>query len=419
MTIFGTRPEAIKMAPVVKALQAHPDIQPITVVTGQHREMLDQVLQLFDIVPDVDLNIMQAGQSLFDISRRALEGLEPCLQQHPADLVLVQGDTTTAFISGLAAFYLKIPVGHVEAGLRTNNRYEPFPEEINRRLLSTLCELNFAPTEESRANLLHDGIRPESIYVTGNTVTDALQVMVGAMPAGLPSNLVDMQGNPVRLPADCRLILVETHRRENLGKPMEEICEALRSLVKSFTNLVLVFSVHRNPRVREVVLPALEGVERVRLLEPVDYPVLLRLMRESHFILTDSGGIQEEAPSLGKPVLVLRRTTERPEGIRAGVARLVGTDGQEIVRQASGLLVEPEAYREMSQVANPYGDGKAAQRTVQAILHRFLPGARRPEEFVSARCSSGGCRPDASREGDLPGAAVAAVGRSAPAGLSG
>ncbi|GMU52302.1 MAG: UDP-N-acetyl glucosamine 2-epimerase [Candidatus Xenobia bacterium] len=381
MTVFGTRPEAIKMAPVVLALAADPRVRVTNVVTGQHREMLDQVMQLFGISPDVDLNIMQPGQTLSAITTRTLEGLEPVLRQHQPDVVLVQGDTTTAFAAGLAAFYHKIPVGHVEAGLRTDDRYDPFPEEINRRLLTTLCEMHFPPTHTSYSILRNLDVCQSRIHLTGNTVIDALHRILAETPPGLPG---DLQG----ISAESRILLVETHRRENLGKPMQDICEALRTLVKKFTNTVLVFSVHKNPQVREVVFPALEGLERTYLLEPVDYPVLLRLMRESTLILTDSGGIQEEAPALGKPVLVLRRTTERPEGIEAGVSRLVGTDPALIVEEASRLLTDPEEYRKMSQVANPYGDGRASERIVQAVLHRFGHLPERPPDFVYAPSGS-------------------------------
>lgn len=386
MTVFGTRPEAIKMAPVVLALQADPRIRVTNVVTGQHREMLDQVLNLFGLTPDEDLKIMQPGQTLSGITTRALEGLEPLLQKHRPDLVLVQGDTTTAFASGLAAFYQKIPVGHVEAGLRTDDRYDPFPEEINRRLLTELSELHFPPTRNSRDLLLAERVAPASLYMTGNTVIDALHKILAATPPGLPDEVTGIESGQ-------RILLVETHRRENLGKPMQDICEALRTLVKKFTNTVLVFSVHKNPQVRDVVFPALQGLERAHLLEPVDYPVLLRLMRESTLILTDSGGIQEEAPALGKPVLVLRRTTERPEGIEAGVSRLVGTDPELIVEEASRLLTDPDEYRKMSQIANPYGDGRASERIVQAVLHRFGLVSQRPEDFTY---SASGVEPEAA-----------------------
>lgn len=375
MSVFGTRPEAIKMAPVLLALERDAHTLPIHVATGQHREMLDQVLELFQIKPHVDLNIMQANQSLYGITQRALGGLELVISEHKPDLILVQGDTTTAFVAGLAGFYAKVPVGHVEAGLRTHNIYDPFPEEMNRRLLSQLTELHFAPTDSSRDNLLHEGFAREKILVTGNTVTDALLSIAAGLPEGLPSGLPQL--DPAK-----PMILVETHRRENLGMPMQEICTALRTLVNDFTNCEVIFSVHKNPKVREVVFPALQGVERVHLIEPVDYPSLIRLMRASTLILTDSGGIQEEAPSLGKPVLVLRKTTERPEGVHAGVAKLVGTDQSVIVSEASRLLSDPKAYRAMSQVASPYGDGRAAERILAAIRHRFGIDADRPRDFT-------------------------------------
>lgn len=374
MSIFGTRPEAIKMAPVLLQLEQDPDCEPVHVATGQHREMLDQVLQLFEIKPHIDLDIMKPNQTLYGITRDALEGLEKVFGEHKPDLVLVQGDTTTAFVAGLAAFYAKIPVGHVEAGLRTGNMYDPFPEEMNRRLLSQVTELHFAPTESSCENLLKEGFQRQGILVTGNTVTDALLTIAATLPPGLPADLPQIS-------PDKRILLVETHRRENLGEPMQEICRALRTLVNDFTNCEIVFSVHKNPKVREVVFPALQGVERVHLIEPVDYTTLIRLMRASTLILTDSGGIQEEAPSLGKPVLVLRKTTERPEGVHAGVAKLVGTDHDLIVSEASQLLSDPGAYRAMSQVASPYGDGRAAQRIVAAIRHRFGREASRPRDF--------------------------------------
>ncbi|MCW5868634.1 MAG: UDP-N-acetylglucosamine 2-epimerase (non-hydrolyzing), partial [Candidatus Eremiobacteraeota bacterium] len=346
MSVFGTRPEAIKMAPVLLALEKDSHFTPIHVATGQHREMLDQVLSLFEIKPHVDLNIMEPNQTLYGITRKALEGLEMEIVAQKPDLILVQGDTTTAFVAGLAGFYAKVPVGHVEAGLRTHNVYDPFPEEMNRRLLSQLTDLHFAPTDSSCENLLKEGFAKEKIVITGNTVTDALLSIAAGLPDGLPAELPQIS-------PEKRMILVETHRRENLGTPMQEICTALRTLVNDFTNCEIIFSVHKNPKVREVVFPALQGVERVHLIEPVDYPTLIRLMRASTLILTDSGGIQEEAPSLGKPVLVLRKTTERPEGVHAGVAKLVGTDQSVIVSEASRLLSDSQAYRAMSQVASP------------------------------------------------------------------
>ena len=375
LTVFGTRPEAIKMAPVVRALQAHPDTEVEIAVTGQHREILDQVLELFKIQPDVDLDIMRPRQTLYTITSNALNGMEKVLQDSKAEVTLVQGDTTTAFAAGLASFYAKIPVGHVEAGLRTEDIYEPFPEERNRRLLTTLSHFHFAPTEGSLKNCLDSGVPRERIYVTGNTVTDALIQIASDLPAGLPEGLVD-------LPAGSRYILVETHRRENLGEPMRQVCLALKELVAKHSDLHVVFSVHPNPAVRDVVFPELQGKERIHLLEPVDYPTLIRLIRECTLILTDSGGIQEEAPSLGKPVLVLRRQTERPEGVYAGVAELMGTDFNKIVARAGELWTDQAAYRSMSQVASPYGDGEAARRTVEALLYELRGVGSRPAEFL-------------------------------------
>lgn len=376
LTVFGTRPEAIKMAPVVRALQEHPDTEVEVVVTGQHREILDQVLELFGIEPDRDLNVMRPRQTLYGLTANMLNGMQEVLEGSKAEVTLVQGDTTTAFAAGLASFYARIPVGHVEAGLRTETVYEPFPEEMNRRMLSTISHLHFAPTEGSLQNLLAEGAPREKIYVTGNTVTDALVQIAGRLPAGLPSGLVD-------LPAGARYALVETHRRENLGEPMRQVCLALKALVDRHPDFHVVFSVHPNPAVRDVVFPELRGVERVHLLEPVDYTTLIALIRDCTLILTDSGGIQEEAPSLGKPVLVLRRQTERPEGVDAGVAELMGTDYDKIVDRASRLWTDSAAYQRMSMIASPYGDGSAARRTVEALLHEFRGLGSRPAEFLA------------------------------------
>jgi len=375
MAVFGTRPEAIKMAPVVRCLAEDPLLRTTCVVTGQHREMLDQVLDLFQLRPDVDLDIMQANQTLAGITSRVLERLSPVLDRDRPDVLLVQGDTSTAFAAGLTAFYHKVPVGHIEAGLRTEDRYDPFPEEMNRRLLTRIAEMQFAPTAWARQNLLREGVPAEDIYLTGNTVTDALRMILEQLPPGLPKDLLQLEPGQ-------RMLLVETHRRENLGAPMVEICRALANLVQDFPDVRLVFSVHRNPQVREVVLPALQGRERIHLLDPVSYPELLRLMREAYLILTDSGGIQEEAPSLGVPVLVLRRNTERPEGIESGNALLVGTDRKVIEREAARLLQDAPHYRSMSQAASPYGDGQAARRTVEALLHHCGRRPERPPEFV-------------------------------------
>lgn len=363
------------MAPVVRALQEHPDTEVQVVVTGQHREILDQVLELFSIVPDADLNVMRPRQTLYGLTATTLDGMQSVLEKCGAEVALVQGDTTTAFAAGLACFYAKIPVGHVEAGLRTEDIYEPFPEEMNRRLLSTISTLHFPPTEGSLQNLLAEAMPRERMYVTGNTVTDALVQIAGRLPAGLPEGLVN-------LPAGARFALVETHRRENLGEPMREVCRALKTLLTRHPDFHVVFSVHPNPAVRDVVFPELRGVERIHLLEPVDYTTLIALIRECTLILTDSGGIQEEAPSLGKPVLVLRRQTERPEGVVAGVAELMGTDHDKIVERASALWSDPIAYRAMSTVGSPYGDGRAAGRIVEALLHEFRGVGSRPAEFL-------------------------------------
>ena len=363
MTIFGTRPEAIKMAPVVLELQKHPDkIQSIVAVTAQHREMLDQVLHLFDIRPDYDLDIMKSSQTLFDITSRALVGLREVLEEARPDLVLVHGDTTTTFVGALAAFYEQIPVGHVEAGLRTHNKYSPYPEEMNRKLTGVLTDLHFAPTQTARQNLLQENVLPESIFVTGNTVIDALLSTVN------PSyRFVDELLSSVSFETS-RVILVTTHRRENLGEPMRHVYQALKRIVLEYPDVEIIFPVHKNPKVREVVDSVLGNLPRVHLTDPMDYEPFANLMDRATMILTDSGGIQEEAPSLGKPVLVLRDTTERPEAIDAGTVRLIGTAEETVYSEIKALLTDPDQYRAMSEAANPYGDGKASARIVQAIL---------------------------------------------------
>jgi len=375
LTVFGTRPEGVKVAPVIKALEADPAIESRILVTAQHREMLDQVLEWFSIKPDHDLNIMSDRQTLTRITVRVLEGLEKILEEENPDLLLVQGDTTTAFAAALAAFYRKVKVGHIEAGLRTDDLYNPYPEEANRRLISVLGNLHFAPTPQAEENLLRDGIGKKGIFLTGNTVIDALFHIFKTVGDELPGEIAS------RLTPGKRRLLVETHRRENLGEPMKNICRALLRLVKDFPDTEVVFSVHKNPLVREVVMPMLENRERIALLDPVEYPALIRLIKQSHLVLTDSGGIQEEAPSLGKPVLVLRSTTERPEGIWAGCAKLTGTQEETVYREAHKLLSDNEAYRKMSAVKNPYGDGKAASRTVEAIKYGFGLRKTRPRSF--------------------------------------
>ncbi|HXF83135.1 MAG TPA: UDP-N-acetylglucosamine 2-epimerase (non-hydrolyzing) [bacterium] len=374
MTVFGTRPEAVKMAPVVAALRASGDFRPIVTVTGQHREMLDQVTRLFGIVPDYDLDIMLPEQSLTDITTRALTGLYRVLGDVRPAMVLVQGDAHTTFVGALAAFYHRIPVGHVEAGLRTADKYRPFPEEMNRRLTSVLADLHFAATPAARANLLREGIPAAAIVVTGNTVIDALRA-VQAMPeipplAGLPR----LEGR--------RLLLVTTHRRENWGEPLREIYRALLELLEAFEDVELVFSVHRNPAVRRAVRAVLHGHPRAHLIEPPDYGPWVRLMEQAYLILTDSGGIQEEATALGRPALVLRDVTERPEGVAAGTLRLVGTDRRRIVAEATRLLTDPAAYAAMARAHNPYGDGRAAERIVQALRTFFGRASAPPEEFA-------------------------------------
>lgn len=361
--IVGTRPEAIKMAPVALRMRQMPDaFHPILIATAQHREMLDQVLTLFDLQPDYDLNVMRPDQSPFEVTTGVLTRLQPVLQKERPDLVMVQGDTTSTFTGALAAFYLKIPVAHVEAGLRTYNKYQPFPEEINRHLVSVLADWHFAPTEWARANLLQEGIPPERIFVTGNTVVDALQIILARPAPPLPDFVL-------RLSPEQRLLLVTAHRRENWGQPLQHICRALRALAQRFPEVVIAFSVHLNPNVQSIVSQELQGIPRIHLLEPIAYPAFVHLMSRSYFILTDSGGIQEEAPSLSKPVLVLREVTERPEGVEAGVLKVVGTNTEWIVAEATRLLTDEVAYREMAQRRNPYGDGHAAER-ILAILQR-------------------------------------------------
>lgn len=368
VTIFGTRPEAIKMAPVVHQLRQWPsEFKTTVVVTAQHREMLDQVLSLFDIQPDYDLDIMRPNQTLFDVTTRALTGLQSVLQETKPDMVLVQGDTTTAFVAALASYYLKIPVAHIEAGLRTYDKYQPFPEEINRSLISVIADLHFAPTEPARQNLLHAGIVPERISVTGNTVIDALLSQVRPDYQFEQPPLCDLDF------AQRRVILVTAHRRENFGEPMRHICQALRQIVEADATVEIVFAVHRNPNVRAEVETILRDVPRIHLLDPLEYLPFVQVMSRAHLILTDSGGVQEEAPSLGVPVLVLRNVTERPEGVAAGTLRLVGTDPHQITSAALHLLTDQAAYQRMAQAANPYGDGLASQRIVNVLVN-FLSG---------------------------------------------
>ena len=375
MSIFGTRPEAIKMAPVVRELMRHTDtIETRTLVTAQHREMLDQVLHLFHITPDYDLNIMAAGQTLFDITTRAMLGINEVFQKERPDLVLVHGDTTTTFAGALAAYYHQIPVGHVEAGLRTHDIYSPFPEEMNRRLTGGIATLHFAPTPTAHANLLAEGVPERRIFVTGNTVIDALHHIVRPDYV-LPTELAGVDF------ANHRVLLVTTHRRENLGEPMRHVYRAIRSIIEQMDDVEVVFPVHRNPKVREIVREELGGIPRVHLIDPLDYEPFANLMARVDIVLTDSGGIQEEAPSLGKPVLVLRDTTERPEAVTAGTVRLIGTDEERVYEETMRLLTEPTAYTLMAEAVNPYGDGEASRRIIEAILYHAGHSHTKPEPF--------------------------------------
>jgi UDP-N-acetylglucosamine 2-epimerase (non-hydrolysing) len=377
MVIFGTRPEAIKMAPIVAELQKYRhELQTCVVVTAQHRSMLDQVLEIFEITPDHDLNVRLPGQTLTEITVRALTGLEKVILEERPDLVLVQGDTTTAFIGGLAAFYQQIPVGHVEAGLRTRDKYNPYPEEMNRHFLDVLSDLYFVPTLTARKALLDEG-RPEAcISITGNTVIDALLAS-----AARDHQFIQPELRQIGFEPGCKTILVTAHRRENLGAPMKDICLALRDLLMARRDLQVVFPVHPNPKVRETVRSVLGELDRAWLIEPLDYLDFVHLMKRADLVVTDSGGIQEEAPALGKPVLVVRATTERPEAIEAGVARLVGTARGAIVSEVMNLLDDPAEYARMQHAVNPYGDGCAAPRTVGEIRYFFGLTDRRPEPF--------------------------------------
>lgn len=364
MTVFGTRPEAIKMCPLVLEMQKYPDfIEPIVAVTAQHREMLDQVLQLFAIKPDYDLNIMTAGQTLYDVTGRALAGLKDVLAEAQPDMVLVHGDTTTTFVGALASFYAQIPVGHVEAGLRTGNKFSPYPEEMNRKLTGAIADIHFAPTSTSKNNLLKENIDPAAIVVTGNTVIDALQTTVKADYRFTDSGLQKA------LAGGKRLILVTTHRRENLGEPMRHVYQALRKVLENHPDVEAIFPVHKNPKVREIVDEELGKLAQVHLIEPLDYEPFANLMAKVDIVLTDSGGIQEEAPALGKPVLVLRDTTERPEAVYAGTVKLVGTAYDDVLRETSLLLDDSKYYQSMAEAANPYGDGRACERIIRKILH--------------------------------------------------
>jgi UDP-N-acetylglucosamine 2-epimerase (non-hydrolysing) len=366
LTVIGTRPEAIKMAPVIQALLDNDRFDSKLCVTAQHRDMLDQVLELFEIYPDFDLNIMKAGQGIVDVTTSILQGMTEVFIQFRPNLVLVHGDTATTFAAALAAYYHKIPVAHIEAGLRTGNMYSPWPEEANRKLTGALATLHFAPTETSRQNLLREGVDPSSIEVTGNTVIDALYEVVSKLDSN-PTLQKQLLQQFNFLTDDKRIILVTGHRRESFGAGFERICQALVQTAKAFSNVDIVYPVHLNPNVREPVNRLLAGIANIYLIEPLDYLPFVYLMKRAHLILTDSGGIQEEAPSLGKPVLVMRDNTERPEAVEAGTVKLTGTEVPAIVSNLTTLLTDDDAYRKISFAHNPYGDGNAASRIIRTI----------------------------------------------------
>lgn len=361
MTVFGTRPEAIKMAPLVKELQSREEIEQITCVTAQHRQMLDQVLETFQIKPEYDLDIMKQGQTLNDVVQRVLGSISEVLEKEKPDIVLVHGDTTTTFAGALAAFHSQIAIGHVEAGLRTWNKYSPYPEEMNRQMVGCLADMHFSPTEVSAQNLFNEGKDKSKIYITGNTAIDAMATTVDE----------NYQHPIFEWVGDNRMILLTAHRRENLGEPMYHIFRAIKRLVDEFDDVKVVYPIHLNPRVRQVANDVFQDCDKVRLIEPLEVFDFHNFQNKSYLIMTDSGGIQEEAPSLGKPVLVLRDTTERPEGIKAGTLKLTGTDEEVIYQEAKKLLTDEEAYHAMSHASNPYGDGHASERIADAIIEKF------------------------------------------------
>lgn len=372
MTVFGTRPEAIKMAPLVLELKKHSEIETITTVTAQHREMLDQVLDIFKITPDYDLNIMHRGQTLTDITVEVLNQLRDVLQKEKPDMILTHGDTTTTFAASLAAFYEKIAIGHVEAGLRTWNKYSPYPEEMNRQMTDALSDLYFAPTEQSKQNLLKENHPEKEIFVTGNTAIDALKQTV---QEDYHHDVLD------EIDPENKVILVTMHRRENQGQPMHQVFKAIRKVVDQEPNVEVIYPVHLSPAVQKAAHEELGGDPRIHLIDPLDVVDFHNLAAKSDFIMTDSGGVQEEAPALGKPVLVLRDTTERPEGIKAGTLKLVGTDPKNVEKWMNKLLHDQAIYDEMSHARNPYGDGEASRRIVEAIKYHFGLQDHRPEEF--------------------------------------
>ena len=357
MVVFGTRPEAIKMCPLVNELKTRKNIKTVVLVTGQHRQMLDVVLNAFSVTPEYDLSIMKQNQTLFDITAGILERIKAVLEKEKPDTVLVHGDTTTSFVTALACFYMQIPVGHVEAGLRTYNIYSPYPEEFNRQAVGIIAKYNFAPTELSKSNLINEGKNPDSVFVTGNTAIDALKTTIRA----------DYSHEQLEWAKDSRLIMITAHRRENLGEPMHHMFRAIRRIVEEYPDIKAIYPIHLNPAVRKVADEILSGCDRIRLIEPLDVLDFHNFLNRSYLILTDSGGIQEEAPSLGKPVLVMRDTTERPEGIKAGTLKLVGTNEDTIYKEFKNLLENKEEYMKMSKASNPYGDGFASKRIADIL----------------------------------------------------
>lgn len=362
MSIFGTRPEAIKMAPLVKELENREEIKNIVCVTAQHREMLDQVLETFKITPNYDLDIMKKGQTLTEITSRVLIKLEEVIHKEKPNIILVHGDTTTTFAGSLAAYYNQVAIGHVEAGLRTNQKYSPFPEEMNRQMVDCMTDIYFAPTELSKENLIKENIEEDKIYITGNTAIDAMSTTI-------KENYTHPELEWIK--NNEKLILLTAHRRENLGKPMKQIFKAVKKIVDEFEDVKVIYPIHMNPEIREIAHEVFDNCERVRIIEPLEVFDFHNFQNKSYMIMTDSGGVQEEAPSLGKPVLVLRDTTERPEGIKAGTLKLVGTDEENIYKEARKLLIDKEAYNKMSNSSNPYGDGHASKRIVDAIIEYF------------------------------------------------
>jgi len=376
MSVFGTRPEAVKMAPLVKVLERTEGLQSIVCVTAQHREMLDQVLDIFKLTPDYDLDIMKQRQTLTGITTRVLKGMEQVLEEAKPDIVLVHGDTSTSFVAALAAFYKQIPVGHVEAGLRTYNKYEPFPEEMNRKLTGSLADIHFSPTPLAKENLLKENVNEDDIFVTGNTVIDALKTTIEKEYTFTIKELnqIDFRNK--------RVITMTAHRRENLGEPLENICRAVAKIVDEFEDVEVVYAVHKNPLVGEVARRILGDIDRVHLVDPLDIKDMHNLMKRSYLVLTDSGGLQEEVPSLGKPVLVLRNVTERPEGVEAGTLKLAGIEEEHIYEMTRQLLTDTKIYSEMAQARNPFGDGNASERIAEAILYRFGIRQIKPEQYL-------------------------------------